>query len=143
MEYRNDALQVPVQAVFERGGKTFCLVKKGAGWDTREIAISSTNAKTVALDEEASEPLREGEVVVINPRQHVAKFDASKLPAPTNTPPRPAVAAAKSAAAAAAKQPDGRVAQQPGTAPTDPSGANVRRADGGSTAPAIRCGSRR
>lgn len=80
VESRPDALQVPVQAVYERGGKTFCLVKNGERWDTREIVVGSTNEKTVAVDEQQSEPLREGEQVVLNPRKHLALFDSSKLP---------------------------------------------------------------
>lgn len=86
IESRDDALQVPVQAVFEHGGKTFCLVQSPRGWDTREIAISSTNSKTVALDEQRSEVVRAGEQIVINPRQHIAKFDASRFPEGSSSP---------------------------------------------------------
>ena len=86
VEAHEDALQVPVQAVFERGGKTFCLVRNGSGWDTREITISSTNAKTVALDEQRSDAIRPGEQIVMNPRQHLAKFDASRLPQGDSSP---------------------------------------------------------
>lgn len=81
VESRDGALQIPVQAVYERGGKTFCLVQNGDRWDTREVVISSTNSKTVALDEQRSEVLRTGELVVINPRQHLAKFDSARFPA--------------------------------------------------------------
>src|SRR5210317_1173632 len=35
VEKRSDVLQVPVQAIYERGGRTFCLVKQDGGWDTR------------------------------------------------------------------------------------------------------------
>jgi multidrug efflux pump subunit AcrA (membrane-fusion protein) len=80
VEKRPSALQLPVQAVYERGGKTFCLVKNGDRWDTREVVISSTNDKTVAVDEELSEGLQAGEVVVMNPRRHVDMFDASRFP---------------------------------------------------------------
>lgn len=80
VESRPAALQVPVQAVYERQGKTFCLVQNAMNWDTREVVVSSTNEKTVAIDEEKSEPLEPGEQVVLNPRKHLALFDASKLP---------------------------------------------------------------
>jgi len=82
VEHREDALQVPVQAVYERSGKTFCLAKNGEQWDTREVVISSTNDKMVALDEEKSEPLQPGEEVVLNPRKHLDKFDQSRFPDP-------------------------------------------------------------
>jgi multidrug resistance efflux pump len=80
VESRADALQVPVQAIYDRGGQTFCLVQNGTDWDTREVVISSTNEKTAAIDEEKSEPLQPGERIVMNPRKHLALFDASRLP---------------------------------------------------------------
>lgn len=80
VESRPEALQVPVQAIYERNGKTFCLIQNGPEWDTREVIISSTNEKTAAIDEEKSEPLKEGELIVLNPRKHLPLFDANKLP---------------------------------------------------------------
>lgn len=82
VEHRDDALQVPVQAIYERLGKTFCLVKNGTSWDTREVVISSTNDKVVAVDEENSESLKPGDQVVLNPRKHIDKFDQSRFPEP-------------------------------------------------------------
>jgi hypothetical protein len=82
VEHREDALQIPVQAIYERLGKTFCLVKNGSTWDTREIVISSTNDKVVAIDEQASEPMHAGDEVVLNPRKHIDKFDQSRFPEP-------------------------------------------------------------
>jgi HlyD family secretion protein len=89
IENRSDALMVPVQAVYERFGKTFCLVQNGTNWDTRQIHISSTNEQVVAIDEAQSEPLREGEKIVLNPRKHVELLDPSKVPqqAPEQLPP--------------------------------------------------------
>lgn len=82
IEHREDALQIPVQAIYERLGKTFCLVKNGIEWDTREVIISSTNDKVAALDEQASEAMQAGDKVVLNPRKHVDKFDQSRFPEP-------------------------------------------------------------
>jgi len=82
IEHREDALQIPVQAIYERLGKTFCLVKNGLNWDTREIVISSTNDKVVAIDEQASEAMQAGDMVVLNPRKHIDKFDQSRFPIP-------------------------------------------------------------
>jgi multidrug efflux pump subunit AcrA (membrane-fusion protein) len=80
VERRPDALQIPVQAVYEKEGATFCLVQNGERWDTRKIVIGSTNDKTVALDEKQGEMLLEGELVVMNPRRHLDKFDATRFP---------------------------------------------------------------
>ncbi|MBI2481456.1 MAG: HlyD family efflux transporter periplasmic adaptor subunit [Planctomycetia bacterium] len=82
VEHREDALQIPVQAIYERLGKTFCLVKNGTKWDTREIVISSTNYKVVAIDEQASDEIQAGDEVVLNPRKHIDKFDQSRFPKP-------------------------------------------------------------
>jgi multidrug resistance efflux pump len=80
VDRREDALQIPVQAVYERGGKTFCLVENGEKWDTREIAIAATNDKMVVLDEKGSEPFQLSDQVVLNPRKHLDKFDTSRFP---------------------------------------------------------------
>lgn len=79
VEQRDDALQIPVQSVYQHGGQTFCLIQRGRNWDTREVVISSTNGQTVAINEEQSEPLQPGELVVVNPRQHLDKFDARRF----------------------------------------------------------------
>lgn len=77
VEHRPDALQIPVQAVLEREGHTFCLVADGDHYQTRHIVISSTNDKVVAVDEATSDPLRAGEQVVMDVRQHTDKLDFS------------------------------------------------------------------
>ena len=112
VERREQALQMPVQAVCERGGKTFCLVKNGDRWETREILISSTNDKMVALDEKGSEGLKPGDLVVMNPRRHLDKFDASRLPPATAEP-----AAGKVAIALAAGSAPGAMAGGQGKPP--------------------------
>jgi HlyD family secretion protein len=80
IEHRDNALQIPVQAIYERLGKTFCLVKNGERWDTREVVIGSTNDKVVAVAEDKSESISAGEEVVLNPRKHIDKFDQSRFP---------------------------------------------------------------
>jgi hypothetical protein len=135
VESRADALQIPVQAVFERSGKTFCLVQKGAAWDTREIVITSTNTKTVTVDEVRSDPLKEGELVVINPRQHIPKFDATRLPALRES------VSAPSALAAAKKRDTDSVAAAQGSvqlAKAEVSAGLSGPASGALAAPAVR-----
>lgn len=90
---RDDTLQIPISAVYERNGKTFCLVKSGAGWETRQVVIRSSGAQTAAVDEELSDVLQPGELVVVNPRQHLDKFDAARFQTAEQEVPVPAQAA--------------------------------------------------
>ena len=76
----NDTLQVPIQAIYEHAGKTYCLIWDDDDWKTFPIVITSTNDKTVAIDEQRSETLKVGDFVVANARRHAGKF---KLPDPT------------------------------------------------------------
>lgn len=88
IEHSPSALQMPVTAVYEQGGKTFCLVQNGDQWDTREIVISSTNSKEMAaINVAESDPIKAGEKVVMNPRKHLDKFDKSRFPKPSDKAP--------------------------------------------------------
>ena len=80
VEDRENALQVPVQAVLEHQGRTFGLVQTENGYETRRVVIASTNNKMVALDESAPGGLNEQDQVVLNPRQHMDRFDFSGFP---------------------------------------------------------------
>ena len=77
---RSSALQVPVQSVLEHRGKTFCLFRQGDNYQTKRIVFASTNDKTVAIDEQASDSIKVGDEVVMNPREHFEKFDFSGFP---------------------------------------------------------------
>lgn len=105
IEHSESALQMPVTAVYEQNGKTFCLVENGEKWDTREIVISSTNSQEMAaINVAKSDPLKPGEMVVMNPRKHVEKFDKSRFPEPSDAPPvenAPAIGSAASEKAGA------------------------------------------
>ena len=79
IDTKEDALQIPIQAVFEHNRKTFCLAKNGDAYDTRQIEFDSTNNKTIALDD-ATSPLKVGDQVVLNPREHTDLFDFSGFP---------------------------------------------------------------
>ncbi|MDP6468331.1 MAG: HlyD family efflux transporter periplasmic adaptor subunit [Pirellulaceae bacterium] len=88
IEHSESATQLPVTAIYEQGGKTFCLVENGDAWDTREILIISTNSQEMAAVNVAkSDPLRAGEKVVMNPRKHLDKFDKSRFPKPSDAAP--------------------------------------------------------
>lgn len=64
-----DVVSVPVAALFERAGQTFCCVKKGAKVETRPVTLGWSNEKFV----EVKTGLAEGELVVLNPRAVVGE----------------------------------------------------------------------
>jgi len=72
-----DAVQVPVQAVLERGGKHFCLVLAGEKLVSREVLLGSTNDKVVVI----RDGLRENELVAVNPRTFVSQVDLPQITA--------------------------------------------------------------
>ncbi len=80
VEQSDNVLQVPVQAILEHQGQTFCLVKQDESYETRRVLISSSNDQVVALDEASTDPLRPDEEVVLNPRQYRDWFDFSDFP---------------------------------------------------------------
>jgi HlyD family secretion protein len=66
-----DALQVPIQAVVERGGKHYCLlVQSGATIEPREVLIGSTNEKFLVI----RDGLSRDDVVLMNPRVHLTQL---------------------------------------------------------------------
>lgn len=58
----SNAIQVPIVAVIEEGGKYFCNVKKGGKVEKREIQIGLSNSESV----EIKEGLEAGEIVYLN-----------------------------------------------------------------------------
>jgi HlyD family secretion protein len=62
VERTPDALQVPVQAIFEHGDKYYCVTGDGSRWSARELTVGSTNDKTVVV----RGGLEAGEEVVLN-----------------------------------------------------------------------------
>jgi len=71
-----NVLSVPVAAVFEQGGQTFCCVKKGNRIEPRRVVLGMSNndfveVKPAAGDAEEKVGLEEGEEVVLNPRAFV------------------------------------------------------------------------
>jgi HlyD family secretion protein len=109
VDRRSDALQVPVQALYQHEGRLYCLVKTQDGFETRLVEIGpASDKKAVVLS-----GLQEGETVVINPRAHEKKFRFPELPpleaAPTELATTTAglapVEASQSAAHSASSQP--------------------------------------
>jgi RND family efflux transporter MFP subunit len=96
-----NVLQVPVQAVVERGHKFYCLVHDSLGRLTaREVLIGSTNEKFLVI----REGLTQGQEVAMNPRAHLEEvgLPAVDTDAPTaapNGPPKEVAGAPSSAEA--------------------------------------------
>jgi multidrug efflux pump subunit AcrA (membrane-fusion protein) len=76
VEQLEDALQVPVQALYETKGHFFCLVKDGDQWETREVQVGSSNDTFMTV----KSGLEEGEEVVLNPRAYSDKLEIPELP---------------------------------------------------------------
>lgn len=64
IERRQDALQLPVQALAEHRGHYFVLAKNGESYETREVTIASTNDKTAVVES----GVKANDQVVMNPR---------------------------------------------------------------------------
>jgi len=82
VEQLPEATQIPIQAVYEHGGKTYSLVKTGPQtFETRAVTIGATNEKLATINS----GINEGENVVLNLRQNLALLDLPKLAAKDNT----------------------------------------------------------
>ena len=78
IERKQEALQVPVQALAEYRGRFFVVVRNGENYETREVEISSTNDKTAVVEK----GLETGEKFVMNPRS-TAYLNFPNIPEPT------------------------------------------------------------
>jgi HlyD family secretion protein len=66
-----DVVSLPVGAVYEKQGQTYCCVKNGPSLERRNIVLGMSNDKFV----EVKEGLNLGEVVVLNPRAALGEKD--------------------------------------------------------------------
>jgi RND family efflux transporter MFP subunit len=65
IEQKPEALQIPVQALAQHQGRYFSLVQTSHTYETREVAIGSTNDKVATIES----GLEEGDIVVMSPRR--------------------------------------------------------------------------
>jgi len=79
VEQLDDVLMVPVQAVFEHGGKHYCVLRNGGEFVAREVVIGSTNDKDVVI----RKGLKEGEAVVLGAARMRDELDLPELPPET------------------------------------------------------------
>ena len=116
-EQKSDALQVPVQALYETKGRFFCLLKNGERWETREVQVGSSNDSFMTIES----GLDEGEPVVLNPRAYADRLELPDIPDPT-----PADSATELAG-----QPAGSAGERPGPGELDQGGSGRRGGPGG------------
>jgi len=76
VEQSADELQVPVQAVVEHGNKYYCLLRDGAGFETREVLIASSNEKFIII----RDGLRPDEKVLMSPRTYLSEVELPAVP---------------------------------------------------------------
>lgn len=72
VEQQPDALQMPIQGIYEHFGDTFTLVRTPQGkFETRKIAIGATNDSMATIES----GVEDGEMVVLNLRSHLDLMD--------------------------------------------------------------------
>lgn len=62
---KENSLTAPIQCIYGRKGKTYCLVQNGKNWEPREIRVLASNAKSVLIEPGAVD---KGEQLALNPR---------------------------------------------------------------------------
>lgn len=83
VERLDDVLVVPVQAVFERGGKHYCVLRDGDdGLRAQEVVIGSTNEKEVVIET----GLVEGDKVLQDVALHRSELDLPEASAQAPSP---------------------------------------------------------
>ncbi len=71
-----DVVQVPIQAVVERGGKHYSIVRPSSGkLELREVLIGSINDKYIVV----KDGLTESDEVLMNPRVHLARVGLPEI----------------------------------------------------------------
>jgi HlyD family secretion protein len=82
VEQLPEATQVPIQAIYEHGGKTYSLIKTApTSFETREVVIGATNENMATIDK----GIEEGESVVLNLRQNLTMMDLPTIEQDDNT----------------------------------------------------------
>ncbi len=117
VEQLPEATQVPIQAIYEHGGKTYSLVRQGPrSFETREVSIGATNENMATINEGISP----GDNVVLNLRQNLSLMDLPEIERDDN-----------SALAQLSGEGDlGAVADGPSDAMRPGDGANAMRSKG-------------
>jgi HlyD family secretion protein len=81
-----DALQVPVQAIYQHGADFYCFVRDGSAWNPQIVTLGSTNDKNVVIEE----GLAVNDAVSLNPGKYLEMVSLPDLPDIPNGPRVPA-----------------------------------------------------
>lgn len=76
VESREDVCLMPMQAVVERGGHFFCIVRENERWGPRKITITASNEKFVTYEGDVPA----GAEVALNPRELLDQVTLPELP---------------------------------------------------------------
>ncbi len=106
-----DVLQVPVQAVFEHGGQTYCVVRDGQDWRAQPIEVGQSNDKFLII----REGLEPNQQVVLNSAAYRDRVALPDLPSTPEAP--PGSPSAQTVAQTTAKPAAGAQAKSNGAAP--------------------------
>jgi multidrug resistance efflux pump len=74
----DDVLQVPVQAVVERGGQHFCMTQSGDQWVSKKVTLGANNDKFVII----RSGLAAGDQVAVDPKPFLAAAGLTEAPDP-------------------------------------------------------------
>lgn len=77
VERQENALQVPVQAVLERGKRFFCIVEAGGELVAKEVQVGSANEQYVII----ADGLEDGEQVILAPQSYENKVSLPEVAA--------------------------------------------------------------
>ncbi len=82
VEQLSDALQIPIQGLYEHGDQMYSLVQTGLNkFETRPVTIGATNDKMATI----TEGLNENDRIVLNLRQHLNLMDLPEVVAQDNS----------------------------------------------------------
>jgi len=76
VEQLDEAIQIPIQGLYEHGGEMYSLIQKGPQtFETRQVNVNATNDAMASI----SEGVTEGESIVLNLRTHLSLMDLPEL----------------------------------------------------------------
>ena len=126
IEQLDEALQVPVEGLYEHNGTLYSLVQRGSEFQTVPVEMRATNDSMVAIND----GLAENDLVVLNLRQHMNLMDLPELEADANLDMKEIAAVSFSKTAGGSTSAAAAVKATPGTqsAPSQSSGKPGGRA---------------
>ncbi|MEM0926259.1 MAG: HlyD family efflux transporter periplasmic adaptor subunit, partial [Planctomycetota bacterium] len=82
VEQLDDAVQIPIEGLYEHGGEMYALVQSGdSEFRTEQVEIGATNNTMATIDE----GLKDGETVVLNLRDHLSLMNLPDVSADDNS----------------------------------------------------------